>query len=198
MSDYNTAIQDAVSRVAHIKAEYQARASTTDGEAAERLRTAANAAEWIEGAISMLKRHEPDAAPAQDVVERAQKLIREEIVRQYRDNERERCPAGAFYYEEEIGPYSIALVLASAGLLPVQDGGWQDISTAPKDGTAVLVFFPDATEEFRQCSKIFTAFYIEFEDGEGGWKCDTESTNFIDVGATHWQPLPAPPVQGGE
>ena len=47
--------------------------------------------------------------------------IREETVRQYRDNDRAKCPAGAYYYEEEIGPYLIAEVVISkleeAGLL---------------------------------------------------------------------------------
>jgi hypothetical protein len=36
------------------------------------------------------------------------KAIREEIVRQYREDERRTCPAGADYYEEEISPYLIA------------------------------------------------------------------------------------------
>ncbi len=39
------------------------------------------------------------------------KAIREEIVRQYRDDERRTCPAGAFYYEQEISPYLIAEVV---------------------------------------------------------------------------------------
>lgn len=39
------------------------------------------------------------------------KAIREEIVRQYRENERYKCPAGALYYEEEIMPWQIAEVV---------------------------------------------------------------------------------------
>jgi hypothetical protein len=35
-------------------------------------------------------------------------IIREEIVRQYRDDERGKCPAGAAYYEENISPWLIA------------------------------------------------------------------------------------------
>jgi hypothetical protein len=38
--------------------------------------------------------------------------VREEIVRQYRDDERRKCPAGVLYYEEEIMPWLIAKVAA--------------------------------------------------------------------------------------
>lgn len=38
--------------------------------------------------------------------------VREEIVRQYRDDERRKCPAGVCYYEEEIMPWKIAVVAA--------------------------------------------------------------------------------------
>ena len=40
-----------------------------------------------------------------DLVSRA---VREEIVRQYREDERRKCPAGAAYYEENISPWLIA------------------------------------------------------------------------------------------
>lgn len=34
--------------------------------------------------------------------------IREEIVRQYREDERGKCPAGAAFYEENVSPLLIA------------------------------------------------------------------------------------------
>ena len=34
--------------------------------------------------------------------------IREEIVRQYRDDERGKCPAGSYFYEEYVSPALIA------------------------------------------------------------------------------------------
>jgi hypothetical protein len=43
-----------------------------------------------------------------DLESKLTKIIREEIVRQYRDDERRKCPAGTPYYEEEVGPYLIA------------------------------------------------------------------------------------------
>lgn len=36
------------------------------------------------------------------------KAVREEIVRQYRDDERRKCPAGTPFYEEEVSPLLIA------------------------------------------------------------------------------------------
>ena len=38
--------------------------------------------------------------------------VREEIVRQYRDDERRKCTAGVLYYEEEVMPWLIAKVAA--------------------------------------------------------------------------------------
>lgn len=43
------------------------------------------------------------------MLEETTRAIREEIVRQYRDDDRGRCPAGAHYYEEHIGPHLIAI-----------------------------------------------------------------------------------------
>lgn len=36
------------------------------------------------------------------------KAIREEIVRQYRDQDRQRCPAGVQFWEDEIQPMLLA------------------------------------------------------------------------------------------
>src|SRR5436190_2034696 len=42
------------------------------------------------------------------------KAIREEIVRQYRDNDRARCPAGLPFWEEEVQPMLLAEVAIAA------------------------------------------------------------------------------------
>jgi hypothetical protein len=42
------------------------------------------------------------------VVKRVARVVREEIVRQYRDDERRKCPAGTAFYEEHISPRLIA------------------------------------------------------------------------------------------
>lgn len=47
-------------------------------------------------------------------IERIALAVREEIVRQYRDDERGRCPAGSAYYEEHIGPALIARAALAA------------------------------------------------------------------------------------
>jgi hypothetical protein len=74
---------------------------------------------------------------------------------------------------------------------------WQPIETAPKDGTPILLGFPDS------------------HSGEGRWMGDSSRNHWGEVGwfefsddvlcdrpskPTHWQPLPPPPrsqVQGG-
>ena len=68
---------------------------------------------------------------------------------------------------------------------------WQPIETAPRDGTAILVYRSDMG--------VFSAHYVspcEFiEDGddEPGWF----STNGHDLSGndmpTHWMPIPQPP-----
>jgi hypothetical protein len=43
-----------------------------------------------------------------DTADRLASVIREEIVRQFRDNERHKCPAGCNFYEEHVSPLLIA------------------------------------------------------------------------------------------
>jgi hypothetical protein len=47
-------------------------------------------------------------------MEAVAKAIREEIIRQYRDQDRQRCPAGARFWEEEVQPMLLAEVAAAA------------------------------------------------------------------------------------
>jgi len=49
--------------------------------------------------------------PERELIERLAVAIREEQVRQHRDDERGKCPAGAAFYEEHVGPYQIATVV---------------------------------------------------------------------------------------
>lgn len=69
---------------------------------------------------------------------------------------------------------------------------WQDISTAPKDGTWVLLHSPDSIHAAfigRWCDDS------DFPDG-GAWWPDHDAGFPIDVDPSHWQPLPSPPKQG--
>ena len=65
---------------------------------------------------------------------------------------------------------------------------WQDISTAPKDGTRVLVAARGMVEAARWTNGGYGAWgwhnaYSEREDPWEGNRLD----------ATHWMPLPTPP-----
>jgi len=73
---------------------------------------------------------------------------------------------------------------------------WQPIETAPKDGTAILLFFPSQDVVIRGCWAW---------QGEGDWESGIQ--DFQDWGTdddlvinddpyngpTHWMPLPEPP-----
>jgi hypothetical protein len=54
-----------------------------------------------------------DEPISEAAIEQLAKIIREEIVRQYREDERGKCPAGTAYYEETISPWLIAQTVAS-------------------------------------------------------------------------------------
>lgn len=56
-----------------------------------------------------------------DQKETIAKAIREEIVRQYRDDERRTCPAGAYYYEDQIAPFLIAEAVEKLSPVANQD-----------------------------------------------------------------------------
>lgn len=68
-------------------------------------------------------------------------------------------------------------------------GEWQDISTAPRDGTWVLAcirgFVPGVVQ---WCDK--RGHWSEFEYGDAPEGDDTE----VDWQLTHWMPLPPPPA----
>ena len=68
---------------------------------------------------------------------------------------------------------------------------WQPIKTAPRDGTPVLIWSPDASAH-----GISLAQFIEFEGDpdDGGWQDFWSDTSvIIDAEPTHWMPLPEPP-----
>lgn len=65
---------------------------------------------------------------------------------------------------------------------------WQPISTAPRDGTPILCFSPDALGQgFSDQSGIDVLWW---EDGN--WTYDGDSRVTIDL-PTHWMPLPRAP-----
>lgn len=85
---------------------------------------------------------------------------------------------GATGENRDIAEGVLALRLAM-----VERGGWQDIETAPKDGTPVLVSIPEAI--------LIVAEWYSIPNG--AW----HSAGRRLAEPTHWMPLPAPPSAGG-
>jgi hypothetical protein len=66
---------------------------------------------------------------------------------------------------------------------------WQDISTAPKDGTKFLALMRGGNGD------IEIAFHTHGEDG--GFRVDSYAPPMINEDwMTHWMPLPEPPALG--
>lgn len=77
---------------------------------------------------------------------------------------------------------------------------WQDIATAPRDGSEVLLFTRHDGDDF--CEEAFTAVQI------GWWDFGNDVADPMwsrpawwhlqKIGIpTHWMPLPSPPREGG-
>lgn len=61
---------------------------------------------------------------------------------------------------------------------------WKPIETAPKDGTAILVYWRFDTHKF-----IHPAIFIA-----GLWVHDWDRDESVALEPTHWMPIPEPPV----
>lgn len=112
---------------------------------------------------------------------------------------------------------------------PAQDGeyevasasvpacAWQDISTAPKDGTVVLLFCPQGDgrpgstfrvtvgnwEEHPGGTVVYRDMdgrYIDQDDSDywEGWVSFDGGFSEETMMPTHWMPLPSPPVGSGQ
>lgn len=93
-----------------------------------------------------------------------------------------------------------ALASTPPASVPVEPSGWQDISTAPKDGTRIDVWLGDGDAED-----------IEFYCAKGSrrstdwhWKSGRFRPAMglqipvVTVRPTHWMPLPSPPLSLSE
>lgn len=76
-------------------------------------------------------------------------------------------------------------------------GEWQDISTAPKDGTAVLLCIDGDV-----IGEAYWYSYTDREQDQGWWWANTGPGDYhadrISIVGPHpafWMPLPAPPKQ---
>lgn len=81
---------------------------------------------------------------------------------------------------------------------------WQDIATAPKDRTAILLFCPQTWEhlpdmldnDFFDDGEMFCRQVIGFWCGEHGSDWLMANIEFCELPGepTHWMPLPDPPA----
>lgn len=80
------------------------------------------------------------------------------------------------------------------------DNEWQLIDTAPKDGTIVLLFGSCNWNEYTERNDpVVTVGFWEDDGGFdccGGWTALTFNPYSDDCEATHWVPLPEPPLWG--
>ena len=70
---------------------------------------------------------------------------------------------------------------------------WQPIDTAPKDGTAILIW--PAKSSFTGDDTI--SYVVRWNDWKQGW-IEASGEEYDTFYPTHWMPLPAPPKKGGE
>lgn len=68
---------------------------------------------------------------------------------------------------------------------------WQPISTAPRDGTPVLIYMPDAVEPC--ISLAMWSHCPEDPLGDAWYEYWGDSNGPIDAEPSHWMPLPKPP-----
>jgi hypothetical protein len=103
------------------------------------------------------------------------------------------CFLHAKYSADEISADMLYPALKHACRL-AQESKWQDIASAPKDGTFILmgktVFI---TGDWYSCVGCYTGVI-----GNTSYYCFRRQDSMGDFEPTHWQPLPPPPAAKGE
>jgi Lar family restriction alleviation protein len=107
--------------------------------------------------------------------------------------EREDRPAKIGRWDAEYRPLYTAAQLSTLHAASVRDGGWMPIESAPRDGTRVLIYQQKNTKQ-RKYWGVFIGFLHTPGNGKDPpfWECEGSSQR---LSPTHWQPLPAPPMQ---
>ena len=75
-------------------------------------------------------------------------------------------------------------------------GAWQPIATAPRDGTPVLIYMPEASRK-----RVMEAYWATPWEGAPEEQCWWSTPHgpagrgytILQKAVTHWMPLPAPP-----
>lgn len=62
---------------------------------------------------------------------------------------------------------------------------WQPIETAPKDWSAIIMYWPDSGEN----DDVMEGYYSCADGGKDCWM----TTANVPAEPTHWMPLPEPP-----
>ena len=73
---------------------------------------------------------------------------------------------------------------------------WQDISTAPKDGTAILIW-PAQSALTGSTECMIISYVVRWHDWKEAW-IEASGEEYDTFYPTHWMPLPAPPKKGDE
>ena len=93
-------------------------------------------------------------------------------------------------FDMEFNRLERVIALALEALDQREQGGWQDISSAPKDWTSILLYCPDCERDNE--NEVFEGFYSSAKyGGDDRWR-DTDGGTF---NPTHWMPLPTPPQE---
>lgn len=91
-------------------------------------------------------------------------------------------------------------MLAAAPASPLPGDGWQDISTAPKDGRNILAwgYLHDDGGPYETDGRSFMGetpheMVVYFSPEFGIWRDRSDGGSY--AGLTHWMPLPSPPIE---
>ena len=100
------------------------------------------------------------------------------------------CQQALQYYALAMTPEILAHIAKLEAALPPQGDGWQDIASAPRDGTLCLFFAPGRNkakyiERAKRQMTVVDAFSPQWVNG----KYQLPENPY-----THWRPLPAPPA----
>ena len=78
--------------------------------------------------------------------------------------------------------------------------GWQDISTAPRDGTQILAIVAENDDRHlaNQAGRVFCIRYETFGGKFGGWGVYPGYGGAPDSNFSYWKPVPPTPPKGSE
>jgi len=109
--------------------------------------------------------------------------------------------------EQGIATSPHARIEARAAISEAKAGGWQDMESAPRDGSMFLCWVEavrygetDEGQQYQQdASEVDFCRWRACDESPNGGYFDNMAGQIADLQhVTKWQPLPAPPAQRGE